>query len=255
MTIPLQSKIVYGPVNSRRLGVSLGLNILPISKKICSFDCIYCQYRNTNICKLEIEEKQFPSISVIHQQIEKSFLHLHKTSTIINYITFAGNGEPTLHPKFDEIVDIVVSLRNKWLKGVPIAILSNSSTIMKEKIVESLKKLDLRIMKLDAGEEELFKKINNPTKEVKFLDIVEGLKKFKSVVIQTLFIDGNITNTSSKAVNLWMKLLKYISPIGIQLYTISRPPSSPFVKKVPFSFLLHLCSQLKNSSLTAQAFK
>jgi wyosine [tRNA(Phe)-imidazoG37] synthetase (radical SAM superfamily) len=201
-----------------------------------------------------VEEKHFPRISVIHQQIEEHFSQLAKSSTPINYITFAGNGEPTLHPRFDEIVEIVIALRNKWLKGVPIAILSNSSTVMKEKIVNSLKKLDLKIMKLDAGEEGLFKKINNPTKGVKFWEIIEGLKRLENVVIQTLVINGKITNSSTQNVKRWVKILKYISPTRIQLYTISRPPSSSFVKKVPRSFLFHLASQLKNSSLPVQVF-
>src|SRR3989338_1461915 len=148
MTIPLQSSVVYGPIDSRRFGKSLGINLLPSDQKICSFDCLYCQYGETAINKLG----SFPDLGHIHEEVQERLIKSKENKEGLSWIMIAGNGEPTLHPQFHEAVKLLLSLREAYAPAVPIGILSNSSTCHRPDIQDSLLKLDGRFMKLDAGD-------------------------------------------------------------------------------------------------------
>ena len=186
--LPLQKGNIYGPVKSRRLGSSLGLNLLPRSYKLCSFNCIYCQYglnppQSPDMVSALYDE--LPTVSAIKKAILAALASLREK---IDYITFSGNGEPTLHPDFPAIVEVVRDIRDRYASHVKLAILSNSTTINKPEMVEALMQLDTPIMKLDAGSEKLYKRINRPAGGVDFNKIVEGLIEFNhpNLIIQAL---------------------------------------------------------------------
>jgi len=165
-----KNKIVYGPVQSRRLGNSLGINLFPSELNICTFDCIYCDCGHT-----QRNPHNFTSAGKIKQELEHSFIQHSLNKTPIDYITFAGNGEPTYYPYFPQIVDFVLELRDKYLPQKLLAVFSNGTMVFKPEIVESIVKLDERIFKIDAGDEKTFKLINRPVNNISLKHIIEVL--------------------------------------------------------------------------------
>jgi wyosine [tRNA(Phe)-imidazoG37] synthetase (radical SAM superfamily) len=217
--IQLQRNIVYGPVNSRRLGVSLGLNILPTKTKVCSFDCLYCQYGWTEDFNDNTLIKVLPSKAEILEALESQLKEMNYEP---DYITFSGNGEATLHPEFSAIVDGVIELRNKYTPHAKTTILSNSTQLFKNEVREALAKLDERIMKLDAGYEEMLKQYNRPAKYV-YLDVItDVLAEMKGITIQTLFTSGPMGNYTEKNISAWVERIKKIKPVFVQLYSLDR---------------------------------
>jgi wyosine [tRNA(Phe)-imidazoG37] synthetase (radical SAM superfamily) len=233
----LFDSIVFGPVTSRRLGNSLGINLLPVNKKICNFNCIYCE------CGLTLHGVRgtgMPTREEVRHELEKWLKYNHKSGTLIDSITFAGNGEPTLHPKFAEIIDDTVDLRNRHNMHVKIAVLSNATRISDEKIFEALLKTDLNILKLDSGFEETINRINCPVIKFKLDETVALLKKFNgNFIIQTLFFSGRINhqfvdNTTPEEIEKWLGIMDQIKPESIMIYTIAR--DTPFEGLVKASY-------------------
>lgn len=215
----LQQNIIYGPVNSRRLGSSLGLNILGSKTKVCSFDCVYCQYGWTADWEDEKSDIHLPSADEIENALTDKLKTMESEP---DYITFSGNGEATIHPKFTEIVDAVINIRNKYSPSSKTAILSNSSEIFKKEIKISLSKLDERIMKLDAGLPNVFSAYNRPRKYVDLDIITEELASMNDVIIQTLFCKGDAGNFTDENINSWLARIKKIKPLHVQIYSLDR---------------------------------
>jgi len=230
--LKLQSALVYGPVSSRRLGRSLGLNILPFEYKLCSFNCVYCQYGWTGTHTLDggTHRADLPTSEQIASALREFLTRLAGAGTPPAYITFSGNGEPTLHPDFDRIVDVVLQLRDELAPGARVAILSNSTTVGDEAVRKSLDKLDVRIMKLDCAEPDVFAYYNRPCHGVDVKGVVEGLKKLKSFTLQTLFTD---VNSGDESVARWLEAVKYLKPEEVQVYTLDR--SAPLAELEPVS--------------------
>jgi len=159
----------------------------------------------------------------------------------IDFITFSGNGEPTLHPRFEEIVDVVREVRDSLAPDVKLAVLSNASTLFRESVRRAVLKLDAPIMKLDVGSEELFRVVNHPCKDVSFNEILSGLRKLSGVIIQTMVFKGEISNVSSEALNLLAKQLREIKPRFVQVYTVDRPPAEPNIRKLGEKEILRGC--------------
>ncbi|MCK4385453.1 MAG: radical SAM protein [candidate division Zixibacteria bacterium] len=220
-TLKLQEEIIYGPINSRRLGRSLGINLLPTAYKLCPFNCIYCQYGWTDAHTDDASEymNDLPTTD----ELEKVLEGWLKNDQNIDYITFSGNGEPCVHPQFDQMVGVASKLRNKYVPQVRLAILSNSTCLKRSKVIEGLKHLDERIMKLDCGSEEIFQKVNRPHKNIEYEEVVESLKNLDDIIIQSLLVDGEITNIENEEIEKWIGRLNYIKPREVQIYSIDRP--------------------------------
>jgi wyosine [tRNA(Phe)-imidazoG37] synthetase (radical SAM superfamily) len=229
-TLKLQEGIIYGPINSRRLGHSLGINLLPITYKLCPFNCIYCQYGWTEAHTDDASEymDDLPTTNELEEVLE-SWL---KQDQNIDYITFSGNGEPCVHPRFDQMVDVASKLRNRYVPHVRLAILSNSTCLGRSNVIESLKRLDERIMKLDCGSEETFQKVNRPHKNIKYEEVVESLKNLDDIVIQSVLVDGEISNIENEEIEQWIERLNYIKPRKVQIYSIDRPSADKNLKLV-----------------------
>ncbi len=203
-TLPLQSGIIYGPVHSRRLGLSLGINLLPSTYKLCSFNCLYCQYGWTYkpTFNLTNQIKDLPRPEEISDALQRSLQGMIRRRSKVDSITFSGNGEPTLHPELAEIIDRTRLFRDKYLPQAKLAILSNSSTVNKEEVRDALEMLDMRVMKLDAGSEELMRHLNEPAPPLYLGEIVDGLKKLKDVILQSLFVQGRLPVCSKELYKL-----------------------------------------------------
>jgi len=221
--LKLKKTIIYGPVNSRRLGKSLGINLSPIKFKVCSFNCVYCHYGWTKFHTSDLSD--FKSDLPRPGEVKKALEYFLENKLKIDYITFSGNGEPTLHPDFEEIVDLAIEAKDSLSPRTKIAVLSNSSTLHKKKVIHALKKVDLSVLKLDCGNEEAFKKVNRPCSLVKFDQMVENLKNVKDVVIQTMLVDGKNGNLKQKDTDDWIEKIGMMKPRSVQLYSLENPPA------------------------------
>jgi wyosine [tRNA(Phe)-imidazoG37] synthetase (radical SAM superfamily) len=241
--IKLQKGIVYGPIKSRRLGRSLGINLMPTTSKLCSLNCCYCQYGWTKIqttSALEYKE-QLPTVTEVIIALKQS-LEFCKD---FEYLTFSGNGEPTLHPDFPQIVEAIKKVRDQILPNVKMAILSNSSTCGDPQIKEALEKIDLPIMKLDVGNELAFKRMNHGVPPVTLQSIMEGLKSLKKFVIQSMFVRGKIDNSTDWEVISWIRRLQELKPLRVQIYSLDRGTASRGLEKVETSRLKEIVQLAK----------
>ena len=253
----LFDKIIFGPVRSRRLGISLGVNLLPETKKICNFNCIYCECGWTS--GSGTEESRLPSREEVYIALELKLSDLLSKNARPDVITFAGNGEPTLHPDFPGIIDDSIKLRNKYFPETKIAVLSNSTTISQPEIKEALLKVEMNILKLDSGFDLTVKIHNQPRVNIKVSELIENLKGFNSsLLIQTLFIRGiyngrEIDNTTPEEIEAWLKALKIIKPSEVMIYTISRDvPEGGQLQKVPIAELRKIAEKVNELGIKTQ---
>lgn len=257
MSTFLFDKIIFGPVKSRRLGNSLGLNLLPASKKVCNFNCIYCECGWTPDIKRTAG--WLPSRKEVYRALEHKLSSLKAKNQPPEVITFAGNGEPTLHPAFPGIIDDSIALRNKYFPETKIAVLSNSTTITLPLIKEALLKVDMNILKLDSGFDLTVKIHNQPRVNVKVAELIENLKKFHGqLIIQTLFLRGShngriIDNTTTEELDAWLKAIEMIRPSEVMIYTISRDtPEGGHLQKVPLSELKKIALMVQKLGIETQ---
>lgn len=244
--------IVFGPIKSRRFGKSLGINLLPKHKKVCTFNCIYCECGWT--LHDDVRNEKLPAFSEIKEAIEVQFAKLTEAP---DSITFAGNGEPTLHPDFDQIMDVIIENRDKHFPKANVVVLSNTSQAHNEKIYRALKKADLNVLKMDAGTEEQYQLINKPNTTITLSEIIEILKTFdrEELIIQTLFLRGmhegkKVDNTTGKELELWLNNLKTINPSQVMIYSLDRATPENKLEKVPQEELQAIAKKVEKLGIT-----
>ena len=218
----MREDIVFGPIHSRRLGHSLGINLLPRNGKLCNFDCIYCE---CGWNKDGREDRKLPSASDLEDALDAKLRECSEAGVPIDSITFSGDGEPTLNPDFAKIIDITISLRDKWYPEARISVLSNATMAWKDDVFSALRKVDNPIMKLDAPTDALCAKINRPAPGYRVADVVKSLKRFDGdFVLQTMFLRSKDFDSSSREVlEGWMELVRELKPREIMVYTLDRP--------------------------------
>jgi len=247
----LFDKTVFGPVKSRRLGISLGINLLPNDSKLCSFDCLYCE------CGWNPDPKKvkavLPSREWVYSSLEAQLTRMSVENELPDVITFAGNGEPTLHPDFSAIIDDTISLRNKLASKARIAVLSNSTMLHKPAVVEALKKVDDNILKLDSGIFETIRVLNAPVGYFDFEKMIRQLIAFDGrLIIQTLFIRGEFNgvtfdNTTEKELSAYIELVRQIKPLKLMIYTIDRDTPLKSLEKVNQAELNKIASRIRET--------
>lgn len=253
----LFNEIVFGPIMSRRFGKSLGINLLPLDNKICNFNCIYCECGWTDL--REVNSK-FTSRELVVKAMSERFFEIKKSNDIPDSITFAGNGEPTMHPDFAAIIDHTIRLRDEFLPGVKIVVLSNSALLGNQVVFNALNKVDARVMKLDAGTEAQFVKIDQPLSRRKFRWYIDRLKEFKgNLYIQTLFLRGrvnneNVDNTKESEIIAWINILKEINPIMVMIYSIDRETPAKGLEKISNLELEGICQKVIDAGIPAKYF-
>lgn len=244
----LFDQVIFGPIHSRRLGLSLGVNLLPIDAKICSFNCIYCECGfNTTI-----QDFPFPTRQQVFDILETKLQQMIAENQIPDVITFAGNGEPTLHPDFDKIIDDTILLRNKYCPSAKVSVLSNSTRIHKPKVFAALNKVDNNILKFDSAIDKTMKLIDQPVgKHITVEWLVNELKKFNGkLIIQTMFLRGSINgekidNTSKEEVSAWISAIKQIEPQQIMMYSLDRETPVNSLEKVSFEEMNRIAEELR----------
>ncbi|UCE66503.1 MAG: radical SAM protein [Candidatus Zixiibacteriota bacterium] len=253
MLLELKQGILYGPVNSRRYGKSLGINLMPAEKKLCSFNCVYCHYGTTKRCTMNIDQYsgEFPEFDNVVKALEKKL----KAPVELDLITFSGNGEPTLYPQFGELVEAVAELRGKYRPEAKIALLSNSTGLACEDVVDSLDMIDMPILKLDAGNENTFRAINRPARSIKFEDIFERLFSLDGIYIQTVFVNGQPSNIGKDDLADYIECVARIKPQEVHLYSIDRPVPNARISLVPPEKLEKMAVKItKETGVAARAF-
>ncbi len=252
----LFDKIIFGPVKSRRLGISLGVNLLPTNLKVCSFDCIYCECgRNPG----KISEKAvLPTQNEVRKKLEEKLEEMNAQNQLPDVITFAGNGEPTLHPAFSGIIDDTVELRNRFAPKARIAVLSNATMIFKPKVFQALLKIEDNIQKLDSAFEKTVELLDCPNKGFNLSKTIEQLTAFRGkVIIQTLFVRGSykgqtVDNTTEAEITAWIKLLQKINPSQVMIYTIARDTPIDTLEKISLRQLNSIAGQVKQAGFDVQ---
>jgi len=253
MVLELKQGILYGPVNSRRYGKSLGINLMPAEKKLCSFNCVYCHFGTTKRCTMNIDQysDELPEPEEVIETLEKTL----QTDLEMDLITFSGNGEPTLYPEFADLVEGVAELRGKYRPEAKIALLSNSTGLIYEDVVESLDMIDLPILKLDAGNEDTFRAINRPTRSVKFEEIYEKLFSLDGIYLQTVFVDGEPSNVGRRDIKDYIERVGRIKPQEVHIYSIDRPVPNTNITLVSPDRLKRLAKKITTETgVPAKAF-
>jgi wyosine [tRNA(Phe)-imidazoG37] synthetase (radical SAM superfamily) len=243
----LQRGIIYGPVQSRRLGFALGVNLLPTDYKLCSFNCIYCQYGWTKKDRLAPPDEliEMPSVDEIVAAITLRLEQLSSDGKTIDAITICGNGEPTLYPNLTAVIEMAKRLRDQYQPQARLAILSNSSTVGNKTVRDALDLLDVKIMKFDAGSEEMFHQLNHLRTPIYMGDIVAGLKEVKNIYLQSLFVQGRITNADPDSIGLWIERVRDIRPLGVQVYTLDCEPADNKIQRVSLTTLQWIADQVR----------
>lgn len=216
---------IFGPIHSRRLGVSLGINLLPEDGKLCTFNCIYCE------CGFNEDHRphqKLPTREQVRTALENRLMDMQQNGPHPDVLTFAGNGEPTAHPQFAEIIDDTLALRDKYFPQAKVSVLSNSTFIHKPEVFAALNKIDNNILKLDTIDSDYIRLTDRPTGHYDVQEIIEGMKAFKgNLIIQTMFMKGkygdkDVDNTSDAYVLPWLEAVKEIAPRQVMIYTIDR---------------------------------
>ena len=244
----LYNNIIFGPVKSRRLGLSLGVNLLPIESKLCNFNCIYCE------CGWNEEhegKKRFNSREDVRAMLRDTLSDMVAQGTPPDVITFAGNGEPTMHPEFESIIDDTIALRNELCPSAKVSVLSNATQIGREDVVRALLKVDNNILKLDSAFDQTVQLLNKPVGKYSVAQVVEWMRQFQgNMILQTMFLRGEymgqkIDNTTEREVSAWLELVKDIAPKKVMVYSIDRDTPCQTLEKVAKDELSEIASQVE----------
>ena len=239
---------IFGPVHSRRLGVSLGINLLPEDGKWCTFDCVYCE---CGFNKDFRPKKPLPTREEVRTALEERLKGMSSNGPVPDVLTFAGNGEPTLHPHFAEIIEDTRALRDRYFPKAKISVLSNATQIFRPEVFEALRKVDNNILKLDTVDEGYIRRVDRPTGRYEISRVVERLKDFRGkVIIQTMFMKGefegqSVDNTIDEFVNPWIDVLEEIKPREVMIYTLDRDTPAAGLKKADKESLCKIRDKLE----------
>ncbi len=214
-------EIVFGPIRSRRLGSSLGVNLLPSKGKLCNFDCVYCECGWNKDGK---SDGRFPELKDIEAALEEKMSRAAAEGVPVDSITFSGNGEPTIHPAFAQVIDVTLRLRDRYFPQAKVSVLSNATMIGRKDVADALMRVDNPILKIDASSDELVRKINKPAGSYRLAEVVENLRKFEGrFVLQTMFLRSEEFDTASpEALAAWMDIVRELKPREVMVYTIDR---------------------------------
>ncbi len=249
----LFSEIIFGPIRSRRLGISLGINLLPDNNKWCNFDCIYCEcgWNDQN----PAQTKHLPSRGAVRKALEKKLLEMTQRGEIPDVITFAGNGEPTMHHEFAAIVDDTLALRDKYVPSAKVSVLSNGSMIDRRSVIEALKRVDNNILKFDSAIMETVRAVNQPVKEIDPDAFAEQMKVFEGKqIIQTMFLRGSwkgsaYDNTQPRELDAWEAWIVKVRPASVMIYSLDRDTPADGLQKISAAELEEIAIRIRRHGI------
>ena len=248
---------IFGPIKSRRLGVSLGINLLPGDGKVCTFDCIYCE------CGLNAQRRpksKLPTRQQVAEALEQKLQQMQAEGIAPDVLTFAGNGEPTAHPDFAHIIDDTLALRDRYFAEAKVSVLTNATRIVNDDVFDALKRVDNNIVKLDTVDINYITRVDRPVGRYNLEDIIVRMKAFEGrCVIQTLFMRGvdgdgiSVDNTTPEYVIPWLEAITHIAPREVMIYTIDRETPIQGLQKASPDILDNIVIQLKQRGNKASA--
>lgn len=249
----LYPQIVYGPVRSRRLGLSLGVNLLPLEAKLCTFDCIYCEcgWNGDNS-----GSRRFNDREQVAAALESALVAMAAEGQLPDVVTFAGNGEPTMHPDFEAIIEDTIALRDKYAPSAKISVLSNATQLHREDVVRALCRVDNNILKIDSLDEDMARLINKPCCNYSVAKVVEQLKAFEGrVIVQTMFLRGEyngkiVDNTTEPQIAAWLEAVRSIAPESVMVYSIARDTPCKTLQKVEREELEQIAERVRALGIT-----
>lgn len=253
----LFEQIIFGPIKSRRLGISLGINLLPTHKKHCTFNCVYCECGWTPPADPIVT---FPTRKEIKVALKAKLASMKEKDALLDSITYAGNGEPTIHPHFAGIIDDTIELRDQYYPDAKISVLTNASKLSYPGVAEALMKIEQPILKLDAGTQETFEALNKPRINITLKDILENLRMFKGkAIIQTLFVKGTfdgkrIDNTTEEEVEAWLALIEKLQPSLVMIYPIARATPVDTLEKINQEDLSSIADRVEKLGISTEVF-
>ena len=256
--MPLFNQTIFGPIRSRRLGVSLGVNLMPDDGKICSFDCLYCEagYNSQGAGTTGL-----PSLPTVSLDLEKKLSEMKREGQPLDVITFSGNGEPTLHPEFPAVIDEVIRLRDLYYPDARISVLSNSTRIFDPATARALLKVDNNILKLDSAVEATMRLIDRPNDPEFTTDLlIEGLKVFEGqAIIQTMLLRGEhdgqpVDNTTPEEIDALIEAYRRIKPREVMLYSIDRPTPEKKLVKVDSDELRRIAAYMEKAGIPIKSY-
>lgn len=255
MSTILFHNIVFGPIKSRRLGNSLGINLLPENGKLCTFDCIYCE---CGWNKDGRADHTLPPKEAVFARMREKFASLHEEGTPVDTITFSGNGEPTLHPDFPEIIDYTIEMRDKYFPNAAISVLSNATMTCRPEIRNALKKVTNPILKIDSGLEEYIRLVDNPVGRYSLEETIGNLRCFNgNFILQTMFLKGTVNGrridlTQPESTRPWTDIVLDLRPREVMMYTIDRETPAKGLEKVTVEEMDRIAAPLKAAGITVQ---
>ena len=247
----MREELVFGPIHSRRLGSSLGINLLPTKGKLCNFDCSYCECGWNKDGK---GDRRLPSADELRVALEAKLKECAASGILIDSITFSGDGEPTLNPDFAKSIDITLELRNGYFPNAKVSVLSNATRIFRADVFEALTKVDNPILKIDAPTDALAARINQPQGEYHVEDIVQNLMKFEgNFVLQTMFLKSpDFDSSSPEVLDGWMNIVRRLRPREIMVYTLDRVAPAANLEKFSEACMNELVKPLREEGFVIQ---
>ncbi len=234
----LFENVIFGPIHSRRLGLSLGVNLLPERAKICNFDCVYCECGSNSERQGEASERRFADIESVRVQLRRQLVKMSEEGTPPDVITFAGNGEPTLHPEFEAVIDLTIEMRDELCPSAKISVLSNATRLGQKGVVRALRRVDNNILKLDSAIEATARIINRPAPDYSVEGVVEQMTTLGGeCIVQTMLLRGEVDgvsfdNTTKEEVEAWLEAVRHIRPASVMLYSIDRDTPCKSLERV-----------------------
>ena len=249
MATSLFSEVIFGPIRSRRLGLSLGVNLLPTEAKLCNFDCIYCECGwNSDHCG----SRRFNDRTTVREMLAAQLRKMAADGTPPDVITFAGNGEPTMHPEFEAIIDDTIALRDELCPSARVSVLSNATMIGRESVRRALERVDNNILKLDSAFDTTVQLMNKPQQAAYTVERTVGeMERFEGrMILQTMFLRGRvgeqpIDNTTEREVEAWLKIVERIRPQRVMVYTIDRDTPLETLEKVSVEDLRRIAERVE----------
>lgn len=244
----LYDNIIFGPVRSRRLGLSLGVNLLPVESKLCNFDCIYCE---CGWNEDHVGRRRFNSREDVRDMLRDTLQAMVAKGELPDVITFAGNGEPTMHPDFEQIIEDTIALRDQICPQAKVSVLSNATQIHREDVRRALLKVDNNILKLDSAFDSTVQLINKPQGSYSVERTVELMKLFEGkMILQTMFLRGEylskrVDNTTAEEVDAWLDIVAQIKPRQVMIYSLDRDTPCQTLEKVGREELLQIAAKLQ----------
>ncbi|MBR1878403.1 MAG: radical SAM protein [Paludibacteraceae bacterium] len=248
----LFKEIAYGPIHSRRLGTSLGMEIMPLEHKLCTFDCVYCECGWNEA----VHQPILPTREEIREALEKKLTALQGEGISLDVITFSGNGEPTLHPEFLGIIEDTCALRDRYCPQAKVSVLSNSTQLGRTDVVKALRLCDNRILKLDAGTDTMMRRIDQPVNDkLTVATIISRLKQFDGdFTLQTCFLRGEhdgarIDNTTAEELQAWYRAVDELKPRQVMIYVIDRQTPEEHLEKIPREEMERIAAPLREKGM------